>query len=63
MVEPAAQKAAAVHRVQEYRMSERRAGRLVQRHRATKRYRLKNKTDDGLRQRLSEWARQHQRFG
>src|SRR4051812_23583472 len=63
MVEPAAKKAAAVHLVQEYRMSERRACRLVQLHRATKRYGLKSKTDDGLRQRLGELARQRQRFG
>jgi putative transposase len=63
MVEPAAKKAAAVHLVQEYRMSERRACRLVQLPRATKRYCLKSKTDDGLWQRLGELARQRQRFG
>lgn len=63
MVEPAAKKAAAAHLVQEYRMSERRACRLVELHRATKRYCLRSKTEDGLRQRLGELARQRQRFG
>lgn len=63
MVEPAAQKAAVDHLVCEHRMSERRACRLLQFPRATKRYQAKNPPDDGLRQRLGELARQRQHFG
>jgi putative transposase len=63
MVEPAAKKAAAAHLVQEHRMSERRACRLLDLHRATKRYRAKRQNEDPLRQRLGELARQRQRFG
>jgi putative transposase len=63
MVEPAAQKAAVDHLVREHQMSERRACRLLQFPRATKRYQAKSPPDDGLRQRLGELARQRQRFG
>jgi len=63
MVEPAAQKAAVDHLVREHRMSERRACRLLQFPRATKRYQAKSPPDDGLRLRLGELARQRQRFG
>jgi putative transposase len=63
MVEPAAKKAAAAHLVQEHQMSERRACRLVDLHRATKRYRAKHQNGDAFRQRLGALARQRQRFG
>jgi putative transposase len=63
MVEPAAKKAAIPYLMRKYQMSERRACRLLQLARATQRYQLKRPPDDGLRQRLSELARQRQRFG
>jgi len=63
MVEPAAQKAAAAHLMTEHQMSERRACRLVNLSRSTQRYRVRQQRDDGLRQRLSELARQRQSFG
>jgi putative transposase len=63
MVEPAAQRAAVNHLIEEHRMSERRACRLVNLSRSTQRYRVRQQRDDGLRQRLSEWARQRQSFG
>lgn len=63
MVEPAAQKAAVTHLVEEHRMSERRACRLVNLSRSTQRYRARQQSDDGLRHRLSELARQRQSFG
>ena len=63
MIEPAAQRAAVDHLVREYQMSERRACRLVNLSRSTQRYRSQPRSDDGLRQRLSELARQRQSFG
>src|SRR3954447_21849469 len=63
MVEPAAKKAAVDHLVREHQMSERRACRLLDLHRATKRYRTKRQNGDTLRQRLGELARQRQSFG
>ena len=44
-------------------MSERRACRLVNFSRSTQRYQVRQQRDDGLRQRLSELARQRQSFG
>jgi putative transposase len=63
MVEPAVQRAAVNHLVEEHRMSERRACRLVNLSRSTRRYRVRQRRDDGLRQRLDELARQRQSFG
>ena len=63
MVEPAAKKAAAEYLMKAHQMSERRACRLVEVHRATKQYRTKRKHEDTLRQRLGELARQRQCFG
>ena len=63
MVEPAAQRAAVNHLVEEHRMSERRACRLVNFSRSTQRYQVRQQCNDGLQQRLSELARQRQSFG
>ena len=63
MVEPAAKKAAADYLIKEHQMSERRACRLLDLHRATKQYRAKRQYSDTLRQRLGELARQRQCFG
>ena len=49
--------------MKEHQMSERRACRLVNLSRSTQRYRARSQSDDGLRQRLSELARQRQSFG
>ena len=63
LLEPASKRAAVTVAMKQHGISERRACRLTQLARSTQRRKLPSKTDDDFAQRLTELARERQRFG
>lgn len=63
MVSPEEKRAAVAHLRQEHGASERRACGLVNQPRSTYRYERKQKTEDGLRERIAKLAAERPRFG